>query len=201
MPRISELPAETTPSDDDPLAIVDNSGAITKKITREDLLKGSPLPAGTVDNQALADESVDSRTLDWDSFAPEVATITSTFTTPGNTNHNQITGLSVTLTVVAGGLYQIEGFGDALGTNTNPATVSFTIWDGTVGSGTQLASSKVTTRAASARDNASVKTPPISLSAGSHTFNLGLRTDNASNTAFLLASSTEPAFISAQRVG
>lgn len=201
MPRISELPAETTPSDDDPLAIVDNSGAITKKITREDLLKGSPLPAGTVDNQALADEVVDPRTVDWDSFAPTFARATSTFTTAGNTNHQQVTGLSVTIDIVSGGIYSLEAFGDALGTNTNPATVAFSIWDGTVGSGTRLAASEVTTRAGGARDNAFVKTITSSLSAGSHTFNVGLRTDNASNTAFILASSTEPMFLSVQRVG
>lgn len=58
MPKISELPAETTPANDDPLAIVDNAGAITKKITREDLFKGTPLPADTVDEQAIEDESV-----------------------------------------------------------------------------------------------------------------------------------------------
>jgi len=58
MPRISNLPAETTPSNDDLLAMVDTGGAITAKITRGDLLKGSPLPADTVNMQAIQDEAV-----------------------------------------------------------------------------------------------------------------------------------------------
>lgn len=58
MPKISELPAVTTPANDDTLAMVDQSGSITAKITRGDLLKGSPLPANTVDSQAIASSSV-----------------------------------------------------------------------------------------------------------------------------------------------
>jgi len=44
MPKITELPALTTPGSTDPLAIVDNSGAITKKITRTNLLLGAAIP-------------------------------------------------------------------------------------------------------------------------------------------------------------
>lgn len=58
MPRISQLPAITVPSNDDPLAIVDTSGAVTSKITRGDLLGGAPLPAGSVDTNALAQSAV-----------------------------------------------------------------------------------------------------------------------------------------------
>lgn len=58
MPRISALPALTVPADDDLLAIVDNSGAITAKITRDDFLTGAALPANTVDGQSIANGSV-----------------------------------------------------------------------------------------------------------------------------------------------
>lgn len=58
MPKISELDAETTPANNDLLPIVDIAGVITKKITRDDLFTGTPLPADTVDGQAIADDSV-----------------------------------------------------------------------------------------------------------------------------------------------
>lgn len=58
MPRISDLTSYTAPSNSDLLAIVDMAGAVTKKITRADLLKGTALPADTVDTQAIADEAV-----------------------------------------------------------------------------------------------------------------------------------------------
>ncbi len=58
MPRITELASLTVPNSTDPLAIVDTSGAITKKITRDDLIGGAPLPAGSIDTQALDDAAV-----------------------------------------------------------------------------------------------------------------------------------------------
>ena len=53
MPRISDLSSLTAPSNDDELAIVDKAGAITKKIKRSDLLKGTPLPADSIDTNAV----------------------------------------------------------------------------------------------------------------------------------------------------
>ena len=58
MPRISDLISYTAPSNSDLLAIVDQAGAVTKKITRADLLKGTALPADTVTTPAITDASV-----------------------------------------------------------------------------------------------------------------------------------------------
>ena len=58
MPKISQLTALTTPDSGDELPIVDVSASTTKKITRTNLLKGAPLPADTVDTQAIADDAV-----------------------------------------------------------------------------------------------------------------------------------------------
>ena len=58
MPRISDLTSYTAPSNSDLLAIVDQAGAATKKITRADLLKGTALPADTVTTAAISDEAV-----------------------------------------------------------------------------------------------------------------------------------------------
>lgn len=58
MPRISNLTSLSTPSDSDEIAIVDTSASVTKKITRGDLLSGAPLPADTVDTQAIENDAV-----------------------------------------------------------------------------------------------------------------------------------------------
>lgn len=58
MPKISELPAETTPADGDLIPIVDIAGVITKKITRDDLFSGTALPANTVTTVGIADSAV-----------------------------------------------------------------------------------------------------------------------------------------------
>ena len=47
MPKISQLTALTVPDSGDELPIVDVSTSTTKKITRENLLKGAPIPGGT----------------------------------------------------------------------------------------------------------------------------------------------------------
>ena len=48
----------SAPNNNDLLAIVDMAGAVTKKITRADLLKGTALPADTVTTPAIVDASV-----------------------------------------------------------------------------------------------------------------------------------------------
>ena len=58
MPKISQLSALTTPDSGDELPIVDVSASTTKKITRANLLAGAPLPADTVDTQAIDDGAV-----------------------------------------------------------------------------------------------------------------------------------------------
>jgi len=58
LPRISDLTSYTAPSNSDLLAIVDQAGAVTKKITRADLLKGTALPADTGTTPAIANGAV-----------------------------------------------------------------------------------------------------------------------------------------------
>ena len=55
MPTISQLASDTVPNDNDLLVTVDVAAGTTKNITREDFFTGAPLPAGSVDEQALTD--------------------------------------------------------------------------------------------------------------------------------------------------
>lgn len=56
--RITDLNALATPGDNDELAIENLSSGQTEKITRANLLSGAPLPANTVDTQAIAEGAV-----------------------------------------------------------------------------------------------------------------------------------------------
>jgi len=59
MPKYSEYPEKTAPSDNDVFAIEDSAASnASKRITRGNFLSGSPLPADTVDTQAIEDDAV-----------------------------------------------------------------------------------------------------------------------------------------------
>lgn len=54
MPQFQDYPSKTTPSNSDILLIADSAASnATKKISRNDYLAGAPLPADTVDSQAI----------------------------------------------------------------------------------------------------------------------------------------------------
>lgn len=123
------------------------------------------------------------------------ATITSNFATT-STSPTQVTGLSVTATVPAGGravLLMLSGQSLAASAN-RTSTVS--IWEGTVGSGTKRVDQLIFSTAAT---NAPISMTRIitGLTAGSYTFNAALQTDNAAGTATLTASATSPATLTA----
>ena len=58
----------TVPEANDEIAIVDASAATTKKITRNDFLKGAALPADTVTTAAIADGAVTADKIDFTTF-------------------------------------------------------------------------------------------------------------------------------------
>lgn len=58
MAKINQYPAKTVPSNNDEFVLHDPSSGSTKKMTRGDLIGGAPLPANSVNGQAIADGSV-----------------------------------------------------------------------------------------------------------------------------------------------
>jgi hypothetical protein len=117
---------------------------------------------------------------------------TSNFTTTSG-SAVQVTGLTVTVTIPAGGRsIKITAFAESLYGNAT-AYIIMSIWDGTVGSGTQLARGQIynpsTTNAATTVMVQAIVTP----SAGSKTYNVGLLT--GAGTATLESVSGGPSFI------
>lgn len=121
--------------------------------------------------------------------------ITGTFTGAGNTNPQQITGLSCIVIIPTGRKIKITTKATDIGTNTGGATVNMSIWDGVVNSGTQIDRNRITTSGAGVL----MPNPPViaitTPTSTSKTYNSGLATDNGSDTAFVEAGATFPAFI------
>lgn len=119
------------------------------------------------------------------------SSITSNFTT-SSTTAVQVTGLSVTVTIPSGGrkikITSWAGFLDSASTS----FVVSSIWDGTVGSGTQI--SENAPLFPNARQIPMMMMAVLTPSAGSKTYNVGL-SSTGGTSATLAASSTRPAFI------
>lgn len=123
-------------------------------------------------------------------YVPITSNITTTSTT-----QTQATGLTSTVTIPAGGRkVEIMFFGNVQ-VGTNIKKVAITIWDGTVGSGTQLGMS-TTVIQNSGNDQYITCYAVVTPSAGSKTYNVGWSSDSGGGvTATMSASATQPAFI------
>jgi hypothetical protein len=140
------------------------------------------LPNGAIDGNELSASAI---TLGY-------TQITSSFTTT-STNAVQVTGLTLTVTIPAGGRrVKITAYSYDVANNVAGGSSRVTIWDGTVGAGTQLQQCDVTSSSANfgwAVNCVAIVTP----AAGSKTYNIGFHT--AGNTSSLNAMLTAPAFI------
>lgn len=156
---------------------------------------------GTTDTQTLSNKSMDGSSntftnipasaLSTSAITLGYAQITASFSTTSATP-TQVTGLSVTITVPTGGRkIKITAFSGIM-VGSVAAYLGLSIWDGVVGSGTQLqlAQPYVSVGAAQATGIAQVIITP---SPGSKTYNVGFQT--SAGTGTLGASATSPAFI------
>lgn len=117
--------------------------------------------------------------------------ITSNFTTTSMTAV-QVTGLTSTVTVPAGGRsVKITAYAYRV-SNSGLADGEVSIWDGTVASGTRLNTSQAYS-AAAGQGFATTVMAVVTPSAGSKTYNVGMLVTG--NTGTLHAASTAPAFI------
>ena len=109
-----------------------------------------------------------------------------------STSYVQATGLTSTVTIPSGGRnVKITYFSRNL-YNGGGNSVYISIWDGTVGSGTQLAETSQAT--ASGTTSSGVCIAVVTPSAGSKTYNIGLKS-GSSTTAGFDAAATYPAFM------
>lgn len=149
--------------------------------------------AGSIASGALATNAVAASNLATNAITLGYAQITTNFAT-SNTTDTQVTGLSVTVTIPSGGRkVKITVFAANVFNTTANTTITATLWNGTVGSGTQL--SQMQTIPASAIGPVLMIMAVHTPSAGSITYNVGIRTANGADAANISAASTTPAFI------
>lgn len=155
-------------------------------------ISGASISNGTVSSTALATNAVQGNQIATNAitigYAQSTTNFASTSTTPV-----QITGLTTTVTIPAGGrrIKITARCGNVSASAVDNFT--FSLWDGVVNTGTQLASSQ-----AKLADNTftSFITVEASLvpAAGSKTYNVGMTSTSATTTTFN-ASATNPMYI------
>lgn len=104
----------------------------------------------------------------------------------------QVVGLSVPILVPTGRKVRVTFAGNTF-QHSSAVTVTSSIWDGTVGSGTQIAGQPEFVASATASMNSTLETRPITLSAGLHTINAAISVPSATGT--LTASTAAPRYL------
>lgn len=199
---LSTSPTLTTPS----FGSIVNSGTLSLPTSSDtlvgrattDTLTNKTINSPTIDSPTvttgitLPNNSIAAANLATSAITLGYAQITSNFTTT-STSATQVTGLTVTVTIPAGGRkVKITAWASSMQQNNGLDATNISIWDGTVGSGTQLAGSGQTGGGAN-YNTAAFCLAVVSPSAGSKTYNVGFSTQ--AGTGALVAASTSPAFI------
>lgn len=174
---------------------VSNSGTIfgitvaTGTITTANSVSGGALTSNSIPTGVLETNSVSAANLATNAITLGYAQITTNFVlSSSQTTPTQITSLTAPVTIPPGSRkVRITGFCSSL-TLAGGVGV-FTIWDGTVNSGTQLAQANV-----SSSTGFGFVQVVISPAAGSKTYNLGISNSGSNNTT-VGAAATQPAFI------
>lgn len=173
---------------------VSNTGTIYGISVTTGTIGSAALASNSVLTAAITDNNVTASKLATNAITLGYAQITTAFST-SSTSAVQATGLSASVTIPSGGRrVKITAWCVNLSSSTGAAQVNMSIWDGTVGSGTQLSLSAQNSGATTSFSNAiamAVVTPP----AGAKTYNVGLSTGNAADAANLNANTSYPAFI------
>ena len=178
---------------------IDASNNTISNLSGSDLasntITATQIANATITATQIATNGVGASNLATNAIKLGYAQITSTFNGTTSTSWQAVTGLSVTVTIPSGGRsVKISAYTEGIYTSTGGAYVRISIWDGTVGSGTQLSQWTANNSAADDTSGAycvAVVTP----AAGSKTYNVGIQTSTAADAPNLEASSIFPAFI------
>lgn len=166
-----------------------------KSVITDTLLvtSGTSLPSGDIGTADIADNAITAPKLATNAISlSPVVSVTTTQTGITTGTAIQVNGLTVTVTVPSGGRQlEIETMiPQGTITSGGPGSIFISLWDGAVGSGTQLQEGVVTLVASTYAASQVIKAY-VTPSAGSKTYNVGIRTNNGIIVS-LVASSTAP---------
>jgi len=158
-------------------------------------INGASLVSASVGSTALATNAVQGNQLATSAITLGYAQITAAFSTTSATAV-LVTGLTATVTIPSGSRkIKVTVYSRLLSSSAVNATVTASLWDGTVGSGTQIADfvNQQLETTGNPINFGMTMIAVVTPSAGSKTYNVGLQT--TSGTANIYALSTSPAFI------
>lgn len=165
--------------------IKSNAAIATSKLADDAGITGAKLATNAVAAANLATSAI---TLGY-------ASITANITGVVATSATQITGLTSTVTIPAGGRrVRVSFYCSDVFISTAANFITISLWDGTVGSGTQIGRAAVYCSSAGLPffvSASAIVTP----AAGPKTYNVGIATNSAANAANLEAAATYPAYI------
>lgn len=143
--------------------------------------------------QSLTQNAVQAKHLATNAITLGYAQITGSFSTT-STSATQVTGLTTTVTIPAGGRsVKITGYFSSAQNGTSSDGVILTLWDGVVGSGTQIGQYNIA-NAAGAPNTGATMIAVVTPAAGSKTYNVGTAAF-VGGTVTIGAATTSPAFI------
>jgi len=153
------------------------------------------------DGTGIGTNAIAAASLATDAICLGSITKTSNFTTTSGTDV-QVTGVTLSVTIPGGGrkVKLTAHVGEALDTGANGG-VGISIWDGTVGSGTLLCTSRFFESSRPASALMSLTTMAVvSPAAGAKTYNMAAREVGGVGTATLNASATQPILLLAEYI-
>lgn len=159
-------------------------------ITDTRVLVGAPIADGSVTTAKVADGSVTNTKLSTSAILLGFASSTSIFNTGVTASATLITDMTKTVTVPAGGRSVKITFYCQSVNNASSATrrTQFGIWDGTVGSGTQLQKASSRSQDGAGINMSVIHTP----SAGSKTYNVSYMKESAGDGTSIAADAAGP---------
>lgn len=162
-------------------------------VLASNVVTSAKILADAVTTIKILDNNVTASKLSASAITLGYSPITTNFTTT-NTSATQVTGLTVSVTIPDGGRkVEITAFTNFLANTASANSPIMTVWDGAVGSGTQVAQADFNGGAAGDGGSA-IAMAILTPSAGAKTYNVGLHV-TTSGTAQLSGQATSPAFI------
>lgn len=169
----------------------------THKSDKVVLTTGNQTIAGTKTFSSapvLPDNAIPAASLATGAITLGYAEITSIFST-SSTTAVQVTGLSASVTIPAGGRrVKVTFFARSLyGASGGPLYIEMSLWDGAVNTGTQIAGTSTFISLSSGADQIGFCQAVVTPAAGAKTYNVGVRVSTGSGG--VTAQSGQPAFI------
>lgn len=183
------------------LGIINQDGTLkadavhSASVLANDVVTTPKILDANVTTSKIADSNVTAEKLSTSAIKLGYAQVTSSIASTSSMSAVAQAGLSATVTVPPGGRsVKITAYISRLNTSTAPKYSYLSLWDGAVGSGTQISEASVLVSTAGGQGTAATVMAVATPSPGSKTYSVGLAADGSSSSQ-IVASASAIAFI------